>query len=193
MPSDYCFLTARLGARKSEAADAKYVHTLWTSPAVMGPVGFSRGLPISVGEVRRQIVEGPRDDFGSLLIAEDRLTRTPIGQAKLGIPNDEGICEPDIKLHPSVWGNGYGSELWLALIDYAFAHSDARIVQGTPNCHNTASVRMQMGAGMVKVEEGVFENHVGQIPGAVPVPYLKLQITRAQWQSRRPLNPKEDA
>jgi len=179
------FTTRRLRVRRAESDDAGFVHALWTSPTVMQYVGFSQGLPFTLEDVRQQIVEGPDSEFGSRLIVENLISGTSIGQTKLGIPDDEGICEPDIKLHPDAWGQGYGTELWNALIDYAFEHSEARIVQGTPNRHNTASVRMQMGAGMRTVDEGVFDGHLEKLPGAVPVPYLKLQITRQEWSTRK--------
>ena len=183
--SDSRFLkTPRLGVRQATADDAPFIHGLWTSPDVMKYVGFSQGLPISVEEVRKQIVNGPSAEFGSRHVVELLTTGERIGQTKLDIPDAQGICEPDIKLHPSVWSRGYGTELWRALIDYAFEHSAATIVQGTPNRHNIASVRMQMGAGMVQVDEGVFDGHLGKAPGAIRVPYLKLQITREQWLAR---------
>jgi RimJ/RimL family protein N-acetyltransferase len=180
------FATQRLAVRLAEVDDAAFIHALWTSPAVMRYVGFPRGLDISIDDVRRQIEETNDADFGSRLVVEDLRTRASVGQTKLGVPDEDGICEPDIKLHPNVWGRGYGTELWNALIDYAFEHSDARIVQGTPNRDNTASVRMQIGAGMRTVDEGVFDGHLKKVPGAIPVPYLKLQITRREWSARRP-------
>jgi RimJ/RimL family protein N-acetyltransferase len=181
---DSLFQTPHLRVRRATVDDAGFIHSLWTSPDVMQFVGFPRGLAISVDEVREEIEDTAHADFGSRLIVEQVDDGTRIGQAKLGNVNAEGISEPDIKLHPAVWGRGWGSELWTALIDYTFEHSDARIVQGTPNRANSASVRMQMGAGMVKVSEGEFNNHVGgKHPGAIPVPYYKLQITRSQWSS----------
>jgi len=179
------FTTRRLRVRRATTEDATFIHALWTSPAVMRYVGFPRGLDVSVDDVRRQVKATNDTDFGSRLIVECADDGRRIGQTKLGIPDKDGICEPDIKLHPEVWGHGYGTELWNALIDYAFEHSDARIVQGTPNRHNTASVRMQMGAGMRTVDEGVFDGHLEKVPGAVPVPYLKLQITRREWSARK--------
>ncbi len=180
----YLFRTARLRIRRATTDDADFIQSLWTSPDVMQFVGFPKGLAISVAEVQSEIEGTAHADFGSRLIVERVDDGTRIGQAKLGNVDGKGISEPDIKLHPAVWGRGWGSELWTALIDYTFEHSDARIVQGTPNRNNEASVRMQMGAGMVKVAEGEFNNHVGgKHPGAIPVPYYKLQITRSQWSS----------
>ncbi|MFC2108384.1 GNAT family N-acetyltransferase [Candidatus Bipolaricaulota bacterium] len=181
--------THRLVVRRAGMADAEFIHGLWTNPDVMHFVGFPRGLAISVDDVREQIETSPDSEFGSRLIAELLETGTPIGQCKLGAIDADGVCEPDIKLKPAHWGNGYGKELWIALVDYAFTRSSAKVVQGTPNRDNLASVQMQMGAGMVKVDEGVFESHTEMHPGAVPVPYYKLQITRQQWKSRRENQP----
>ena len=184
MSNCYFIQTARLGIRRADAADAEFIHALWTSPEVMKYVGFSQGLPITVEAVRRQLCEGPEGEFGSRLMVEDLVSGDRIGQTKLSIPDEHGICEPDIKLHPSTWGKGYGRELWHALIDYAFEHSDARTVQGTPNRSNTASVRMQRGAGMIQVGEGVFETHIGKVPGAIPVPHYVLHISREAWEAQ---------
>ena len=175
--------TRRLGIRTAHPSDAEFIHGLWTSPDVMRFVGFPEGLAITVSEVRKGIERDPDSEFRSRLIVELRSTQVPIGQCKIGTPDSEGICEPDIKLKPEYWGNGYGSELWAAMIEYAFAHSSADIVQGTPNRANIASVRMQLGSGMIQVDEGVFPNLRSPHPGAVPVPYYKLQITREQWHS----------
>lgn len=55
-------------------------------------------------------------------------------------------------------------------VGYVFQHSSAGIVQVTPNRANIASVGMQQGAGMTKVDEGVFESHLAMQEDAVPVP-----------------------
>ncbi|MFC2083151.1 GNAT family N-acetyltransferase [Candidatus Bipolaricaulota bacterium] len=176
--------TKRLTVRRAESSDAGFVESLWTMPAVMRLVGFPEGIALSADEVRRTIESGQSTVLGSILIVSLSKQGQIIGQAKVGAPDAEGISEPDIKLHPEYWGCGYGKELWPALIDYAFKYSSADIVQGTPNRDNTASVRMQIGAGMVQVDEGVFPAAKHLHPEAVPVPYLKLHMTRRQWQSR---------
>lgn len=185
MTDCYFLRTPRLGIRRATSIDAAFIHSLWTMPTVMQYVGFPQGLAITVDEIEKGIASSPESDFGSLLIAAHLETAQQIGQCKIGAPDSDGICEPDIKLHPQFWGNGYGRELWAAMIDHAFANSSASIVQGTPNQANAASIRMQMGAGMIQVDEDVFPNHPSPHPGAVPVPYYKLQITREQWLARQ--------
>lgn len=189
---NHVLVTQRLCIRRAQAEDAAFIHSLWTTPAVMHFVGFPKGLVVMIDEVRKTIPGGPDSEFGALLIVSIQETNEVIGQCKIGTPDAEGICEPDIKLKPAYWKNGYGRELWAALIDHAFTHSSTKIVQGTPNRANTASVRMQQGAGMTKVDEGVFESHLSMQPAAVPVPYYKLQITRQQWKSRREMQSDKD-
>ena len=177
--------TQRLGIRRATVQDATFIHTLWTMPAVMRFVGFPQGLAISVAEIENEVTNSPDSEFGSRLIVTLLETREQIGQCKIGAPDCDGICEPDIKLLPAYWGKGYGKELWAAMVDYAFLHSPARVVQGTPNQANTSSIRMQLGSGMTQVDEGLFPVHPSRHPGAVAVPYYKLHITREQWKARQ--------
>lgn len=181
MTQNHCLVTSRLGVRRACVEDAPFIHSLWTSPDVMRCVGFPNGLDTSVGAITQQIERSANSNFGPLLIAESLETSARIGQCKIGAPDSEGICEPDIKLDPAHWGVGYGSELWRAMIDHAFTHSEARIVQGTPNRANLASVRMQRGSGMEIVDEGVFEPNLSFDPSAIAVPYFTFQVTRLQW------------
>jgi RimJ/RimL family protein N-acetyltransferase len=181
----YFMQSARLGIRRATVKDAAFIHTLWTMPAVMRLVGFPQGLSLSVGEIEKGIASSPNSEIGSRLIVTLLETAEQIGQCKIGVPDTDGICEPDIKLLPAYWGHGYGKELWAAMIDYAFLNSSAHIVQGTPNQANLASIKMQKGSGMIQVDKGVFPRHPGPHPGAIPVPYFKLQITRAQWLTRQ--------
>lgn len=179
------FSTARLCVRPAEPEDAAFIHRLWTCPEVMKFVGYPQGLPCEPAEVHQQIERTQGQAFGGLLIVERQRDGRPIGQAHLSVPGADRICEPDVKLDPLVWGSGYGKELWAALVSYAFEHSDAAAVQGTPNRENAASVRMQCSAGLQKVGEGVFTDHIRGRPEGVSVPYLRLVIRRDQWDEIR--------
>ncbi len=167
--------------RPAEPGDAAFIHRLWTCPEVMKFVGYPQGLPCEVAEVHQQIERTQGQAFGGLLIVERQRDGLPIGQAHLSVLDEDGICEPDVKLDPVVWSNGYGKELWVALVSYAFAHSDAAAVQGTPNRENAASIRMQCAAGLQQVGEGVFTNPIRGRSEGVSVPYLRLVIRRDQW------------
>jgi RimJ/RimL family protein N-acetyltransferase len=163
------FETQRLIVRVATSDDASSIASLWSDPRVVSHVGFPRGIPTAAQDVPRRIERSQGLD--ALLIAELRASREPIGQCMLGTLNSLGISEPDIKLHPSFWGRGYGRELWAALIDQLFRHSPCAVVRGTPNIENTASVRMQESAGMRRLGGGTFELPDSMKPLTEPVSY----------------------
>jgi RimJ/RimL family protein N-acetyltransferase len=162
--------------------DASFIASLWSDPLVMRHVGFPRGIPTAAEDVPRRIECGKGLD--ALLIAQLRASGDPIGQCTLGTPDSLGISEPDIKLHPSFWGRGYGRELWAALVDQLFRHSACATARGTPNVENMASIRMQESAGMRRVGGGTFEFPDSMKPFTEPVPYALYEITRDEWERR---------
>ncbi len=149
MPPDpkTVFETERLIIRLATEADAEFYHTLWTHPQVMKNVGFPQGLPITREEIRERLAQASGDAFNRLLVVEKRATGESIGECKLARPDpddDEGVAEPDIKLLPEHWGQGYGREIWTALVAYQFEHTDGAAVQTTPNIHNPAANLLKM-------------------------------------------------
>jgi len=176
------FETQRLIVRAATSDDASFIVSLWSDPRVMRHVGFPRGIPTAAEDVPRRIERGKGLD--ALLVARLRASGEPIGQCMLGTPDSFGVCEPDIKLHPSFWGRGYGRELWAALIDQLFRHSACATVRGTPNIVNTASIRMQESAGMRRAGGGTFEFPDSMKPFTEPVPCALYEITREEWDRR---------
>jgi len=183
--STVVFDTARLAVRPATAEDAGPIHELWTDPRVTTNVGFPQGIPTSVGEIQAQIARDAGRPYARLLIAVRREDGTAIGQVKLGEPGAAGIAEPDIKLSPDHWGQGYGRELWSAMIDLLFDETDCRLVQGTPNVANTASIRMMASCGMRRTGEGVFEPPERMADVMVAVPHFVYRIDREEWDARR--------
>ena len=177
--------TRRLRVRLATSSDVELVHALWTDPRVTRFVGFPRGIPTSPEEVREQIERDENRPLRRLLIAETSEDGNAVGQVKLGEPDGSGICEPDIKLFPDHWGQGYGRELWGAMIDHLFAESDCSFVQGTPNIANTASIRMMEGCGMARVRQGLFEPGGPLKDWMTEVPHYVYQITREEWEKGR--------
>lgn len=177
------FCTPRLEVREATADDVEFIVSLWRDPRVMNYVGFPSGIPTAADDVPRRIRCGA--GLTALLIAESRETREAIGQCLLGALDPAGVCEPDIKLAPAYWKRGYGRELWAALIDELFLRSSCFIVRGTPNVANAASIRMQEGAGMKRVGEGISEFPASMRAFTTPVSYAVYEITRAEWQRRR--------
>ena len=173
--------TRRLVLRPAELDDAPFILMLWRDPRVMRWVGYPWGLPTTEGEIREKIARISSPNPEGLLVIEDRSGSRRIGQCKLGAPDSNGISEPDIKLAPAEWGQGYGAEAWASLIDTLFRRTDCRIVQGTPNVHNAASIAMQERAGMRRVGEGRFEFPPAMRTYTESVPYYVYQIARAAW------------
>jgi RimJ/RimL family protein N-acetyltransferase len=180
------FETKRLRVRTAGPEDASVVLALWTDSRVTHFVGFPQGIPTSKSEIEAKIARDRDQPLKRLLIVERATDGVPIGQVKLGRPDEDGISEPDIKLSPCHWEQGYGRELWEAMIDHLFETSNCRIVQGTPNVANTASIRMMEGCGMVRVGEGVFEPGGPLKDSMTPVPHYVYQITQATWSARHP-------
>jgi RimJ/RimL family protein N-acetyltransferase len=177
------FETERLTVRKATADDAAFYHMLWTHPKVMKHVGFPEGLPITKDEIREQLNDDPDAEFDRRLVIEKKATGKRIGECKLALPDDEGIVEPDIKLLPEYWGQGYGTELWRALVDYQFTHTDCDAIQTTPNINNEAAIRLYESSGAVRVDQGVFEFPEAMQAFTMPVPHYVYRLHREDWEA----------
>jgi len=177
--------TPRLRIRSALKMDAPLIRALWSDPRVTVCVGFPNGIPTSVEEIEAQIERDWERPLKQLLIVERQSDGEPVGEVKLGEPGTDGICEPDIKLFPDHWAQGYGVELWSTMIAHLFAQDGCEIVQGTPNIANTASVRMMERCGMTRMGEGRF------VPGGplrdsmTDVPHYIYQIRREDWLAGR--------
>ena len=185
MPADpkTIFETERLIIRLATEADADFYHTLWTHPQVMKNVGFPQGLPITRKELRERLAQAPESEFNRLLVVEQRATGESIGECKLAWPDDEGIAEPDIKLLPEYWGQGYGREIWTALVAYQFEHTDCAAVQTTPNIHNPAAIRLYESVGARRIDEGVFRFPEKMQEYTTPVHHYRYRLFREDWET----------
>jgi RimJ/RimL family protein N-acetyltransferase len=177
------FETRRLAVRAAVPGDVSFIVSLWSDARVMRFVGFPDGIPTAAEDVPRRIERGREVD--ALLIAQLR-TGERIAQCMLGAPDADGVSEPDIKLHPSFWGRGYGRELWATLVDQAFLRTTCTIVRGTPNVANIASIRMQESARMRRVGESVAGFPASMRDFTTPVPHYVYEISRAEWMRRAP-------
>ncbi len=180
---DIVFETERLTIRKATEDDAAFHHTLWTHPQVMKHVGFPQGLPITQQEIRERLQSEPESEFDRLLVIEKKETGERISECKLARPDEGGIAEPDIKLLPEHWGQGYGGELWRTLVAYQFTHTDCDAVQTTPNINNEAALRLYESSGAVRVDEGVFEFPEAMQAFTVPVPHYVYRLYREDWEA----------
>jgi RimJ/RimL family protein N-acetyltransferase len=176
--------TDRLAVRPATVQDAGLFYALWTDPRVMRHVGFPHGLRVTRAELEADLAAQGSSELDRLLVVELKATGQAIGECKLAAPNEEGIAEPDTKLLPEFWGHKYGVELWRALVDYQFTHTECAAVQGTPNVENIASIKMQTAAGAVRVDEGVFEFPESMRDDTTPVHYITYRVERAAWKVR---------
>ena len=151
------FETKRLRVRVATPADLDHYLALWGSPAVMFHVGFPNGLPIDPDELSERLTRQGTGTFNSLLVVEDASNGQPLGECKLAHPDEDGIAEPDIKLLPEFWGQGYGREIWTGILAYQFEHTDCEAVQTTPNVNNMGAIRLYESAGAVREGESVYE------------------------------------
>ena len=151
------FETERLCVFVATEGDVELFYALWTDPRVMRNVGFPQGLPIAREMILDQLKGQAGRVFDPRLLAQLHESGDPIGECKLGWPNDMGISSTDVKLLPTYWGNKYGVEIKQALVDYLFTHTDCSAVEATPNVENKASIKMQEAVGGVCVGEATFQ------------------------------------
>lgn len=147
----------------------------------MRNVGFPRGLRITEEDILRQLERAHDRELDSLLLVELTESGELIGEAKLGSPDNHNVASTDIKLLPEYWGNGYGTEIKRALIDYIFRHTDAVAIQATPNKSNQASQRMQEAVGAEIVGEGVYRFPEEMRELTEDVAYIEYRVTRETW------------
>lgn len=183
---DMVFETARLRVRFARPQDAEFLHRLWSEPRVMANVGFPRGLPIRLAEVRDLLARDQEREtpFDRRLLVVHKTSAERLGECKLGSPDAEGVCETDVKLLPEHWGHKYGQEVKQGLVDYLFTHTDCRVVQATPNKNNAASIKMQEAVGGVRVGEKVWKAPEGD-DWRTDVQAWVYQVRREDWEQLR--------
>lgn len=179
------FETERLRVRAARDEDVGLFYALWTDPLVMRNVGFPRGLPVTHEGLKETLSRQGTSEFDRLLVVELKETGEAIGECKLSRPDQSGIAEPDVKLLTRFWGHRYGVEVWSALVDYQFAHTDCTVVQATPNIENAASIKMQEAVGAVLVGEDVHRFPDSMHDYTVPVHHHIYGVNRVDWEQRR--------
>jgi RimJ/RimL family protein N-acetyltransferase len=176
--------TERLLLRRSTAADADFYYQLWTTPAVMAPVGFPQGLRVSQDEVALLLAKQEDGPFNGRLLVRRKTDGQTIGEAALHPPELDGVASTDVKLLPDFWGQGYGTEIKQALVDYLFTHTDCQAVEATPNRNNPASIKMQQAVGGVCVGETVYEFPPEMQDYTQDVHALVYHVRREDWEKR---------
>lgn len=106
---------------------------------------------------RKHTLESCRDYWRSFdgtphifaaLIAKDA-TLGHVGNMNVYFDERHGVADIGILLgERSVWGKGYGTEAWRAMMAYVFATTETRKITGGCVANNEAMVRIMRGCGM---------------------------------------------
>jgi RimJ/RimL family protein N-acetyltransferase len=175
--------TIRLTMRRAKPCqrDIALLLELWSDPAVMCHVGFPSGLRTSSEKIEQQLREQKTGEFDCVLIIMISSTIEPIGQCELGYPDAAGVAHTDIKLLPKYWGNGYGKEIKLALLEYLFSHTACQQVRVTPNKYNIASIKLQESVGGHQTGEGLYQFPERMRDYTTEVRYFEYTVFREDW------------
>jgi len=180
------FETARLIIRipTTKDEDVNLYFQLWNDPRVMENVGFPKGLMKRRGDIIAQLARAVNSEFDRTLIVIDKESNTPIGECKLGLPDEEGVAHTDVKLLPAFWGKGFGLEIKQGLVDYLFTHTSCSAVEASPNRSNIASHKMQEKVGAKRVSEETYHFPGHMRSYTKPVELYIYRLDRSDWEKR---------
>lgn len=175
------FETERLIVRTAAEDDIDLYYALWTNPEVMKHVGFPKGIPLNLDEMKERPFQRGETEFDQMLVVALQETRQGIGECKLSRPDDEGVAEPDIKLLPTFWGKGYGYECWMGIVSYLFENTDCDVIQTTPNVANLPAIKIYETAGAVRAGEDVHHFPESMQAYTIPVHCYIYRLHREDW------------
>ncbi len=182
-------LIIRIPITKDE--DVDFYFQLWNEPKVMENVGFPKGLMIRREDIIAQLARAESSEFDRTLIVIDKESDAPIGECKLGNPDEKGISTTDVKLLPSYWNRDFGTEIKTGLIDYLFTHTNCIAVQASPNRLNPASQKMQEKVGAKRIREGTYHFPEHMRSFTKPVELFIYRLDRSDRErGRNPYNQK---
>ena len=181
--------TARLLLRPVVADDLESLVALDNDPEVM--FFINAGAPTPRAEVEEDLQWWPgypdRYPAYGFYAAIEKATGDFLGWFHLRPGEGAGPDEPELsyRLVRRAWGRGYASEGSRALVDAAFAELGATRVYAQTMAVNIASRRVMEKAGLRFVRTFVADWPV-RIPGDEHGD-VEYAITRAEWESSRPL------
>ena len=145
-------------------------------------VGFPQGLRTTPESIQSELATLPPGEYNRVLLVQRRSDSLLIGQGKMGSPDASGIAHTDVKLLPEYWGQGYGTEIKRALVDYLFSHTDCHGIRATPNQRNLASIKMQEAVGGKRIKEGCYRFPADMKDYTIDVPYFEYIVYRQDWR-----------
>lgn len=150
--------TARLNLREFVATDFAAVHAYSSDPRVTRYLFFGPRDEQSTAEYLEELLasqgELPRTRFE--LAVEEIATGRLIGACDLSLIEAK-VVDLGYMLGAEQWGNGYATEIALALVDAAFSELRAERVISTVDVNNGASIRVLEKVGMRW--EAVYRKH----------------------------------
>lgn len=174
-------LTARLHLVTVERRHLEGLRALWTDPRVMANVGFPAGLHPDDLHLDQYLggASAPPGRRPGVHLAVEAGDGTFLGEAKLPAPDADGTSEPDVKLLPAAWGQGFGTEIVSALLAETWRRWPAcRRVRFTPHVTNLAARALYARLGAVDVGEGYDPPGTHRLRGFAGVRYRILEIAR---------------
>jgi RimJ/RimL family protein N-acetyltransferase len=149
--------TERLGLRRITLDDLSWLAALYADPDVMR---YARGT-----KDRAQVMKIVHDRFlpyyenGAGLgvwATIERATGTPIGFHLLNHIQGETLPQVGFFLAKAVWGQGYGTEMAVALLHYGFAELELPRIHGMAALDNLVSQRVLTKIGLHRHGERAF-------------------------------------
>lgn len=137
--------TERLTLRAATDDDLEVIIRMLTDPAVRGYLGG----PVPEDRARAALSGPLGDRWGSFLVTLSR-TGEVVGSCLLD--RDLGDLEISYQLLPEHWGHGYAREAVIAVLDWAWQHTDAGHVVAITRSDNAASVRLLQVVGMQVID-----------------------------------------
>jgi RimJ/RimL family protein N-acetyltransferase len=159
-PNFHAILTPRLRLRRSRPEDAEAISRYRSDPTVHLHQGWDRTDPEGVrAEIEEMAGRLPGEPGGWVQFTlEERDDSRLVGDVGLSPRADEpGVVLVGYTVAPEAQGRGYATEAVSALVDYAFATLDARLVRAYADAENAPSIRVMEKVGMHLMER--FEGH----------------------------------
>lgn len=158
------FITKRLRLRAIQPGESKLIFDLYGSdPVATRYMSFKSAQ--TVEDISRYIepaaryfqgMESPIRDF--VWVIELR-TGEPIGTVGFG-PSNETTLGGGYILAPKWWGQGYASEAWSCIVDWAKKQPGVKRIEASHDMENPASGKVLQKAGMKleKVDKSTYPN-----------------------------------
>jgi len=168
---------------KPDSQTVDLFYDIWTNPNIMTNVGFPQGLRMSKGDIKKQIQKEYPDEFDRTLLVSLKDSNIPIGECKLGSPDDDNIAGTDVKLLPKYHRKSFGTEIKRVLIEYLFTNTQCEAVKGTPNKNNIASIKMQEAVGGKRIKESSYHFPENMKEYTTDVYYYEYLVFRSDWEN----------